>query len=171
MLLNCGAGEDSWECLGWKEIKPVNPNGNQPWIFIGRTDTEAEAPIFWPHDGKNWLIRKDPDAGKDWRQEMKGMTEDELVGWHHWLSRREFEQTLGFGDGQGSLTWCSPWCHRESDTTEQLNWSGRGVHRKHLCSWVVSWTNHFFHGIHFCLKEQLTNYRCSDLFSVHFLKN
>ena len=83
--------------LDWKEIKPVNPNGNQSWIFIGRTDAEveAEAPILWPPDAKRWLIRKDPDAGKDWRQEEKGMTEDKMVGWHHWLIGREFEQALG----------------------------------------------------------------------------
>ena len=77
--------------LDYKEIKPVNPKGNQPWIFIGRTDAEAEAPIPWPPDANNWLIRKDPDAGKDWRQEEKGMTEDEMVGWHHRLDGQEFE--------------------------------------------------------------------------------
>ena len=78
-----------------KEIKPVHPKGNQSWIFIGKTDAEAETPIFWPPDVKNWLIGKDPDAGKDWRQEEKGPTEDEMVGWHHWLNAHEFEQTLG----------------------------------------------------------------------------
>ena len=78
--------------LGSKEIQPVHPKGNQSWIFIGRTDAEAEAPILWPADGKNWLIWKDPDIGKDWRQEEKGMTEDEMVGWHHWLDGHEFEQ-------------------------------------------------------------------------------
>ena len=94
---------------------------NQSWIFIGRTN--AEAPILWPSDAKNWLIEKDPDAGKGWRQEEKGMTEDELVGWHHWLDGHEFEQALEVGDGQGSLVCCSPWGHRESDTTEWLNWT------------------------------------------------
>ena len=84
--------------LDCKEIKPVNPKGNQSWIFIGRTD--AEAPIFWPPDVKNWLIGKDRDAEKDWRQEEKGLTEDEVVGWHHWLDGHEFEQTLGVGNGQ-----------------------------------------------------------------------
>ena len=83
-----------------KEIKPVNPKGNQSCIFIGRTDAEAETPILWPPDVKNWLIGKDPDAGKDWRQE-KGTTEDEMVGWHHWLNGHEFKQTPGVGDGQG----------------------------------------------------------------------
>ena len=88
--------------LDWKEIKPVNPKGNHPWIFIGRTDAEAEAPIFWPPDAKSWLIRKDIDAGKDWRQEEKGTTEDKMAGWHHWLNRHEFEQALGDSEGQGS---------------------------------------------------------------------
>ena len=106
--------------LDCKEIKPVSPKGNQSWIFIGRTD--AEAPILWPPDGKSWLIWKDPDAGKDWRQE-KGMTEDEIVGWHHWLDGHEFEQALGGGDGQGSLVCCSPWGLKESNMTEGLNWT------------------------------------------------
>ena len=84
--------------------------------------SKTEALILWPPDARNWLIGKDPDAGKDWRQEEKWMTEDEIVGWHHWLDGHEFEQALGVGDGQGSLTSCSPWGHKESDTTEQLNW-------------------------------------------------
>ena len=110
--------------LDCKEIQPVHPKGNQSWIFIGRADDEAETPLLWPPDAKNWLIWKDPDAGKDWRQE-KGMTEDEMVGWPHWLNGHEFEQALGVGDGQGSLAWCSPWGHKESDTTERLNWTDR----------------------------------------------
>ena len=101
MVLNCGIGEDSWESLGesLKEIQAVNLKGNQSWIFIGRTDVETEAPILWPPDGKNWLIGKDPDAGKDWRQEEKGTTEDEMVRWHHWLNGHEFGQAVGVGDG------------------------------------------------------------------------
>ena len=102
--------------LDCKEIKPVNPKRNQPLIFIGRTDAKDEAPIFWPPDMKNW---KDPDAGKDWRQEEKGMTEDEMVGWHHRLKGQGFEQTPRVGDGQGSLACYSLWGHKESDT---LNW-------------------------------------------------
>ena len=93
--------------LGCKEIIPVNPKGNQTWIFIGRTDAETETPILRPPDVKNWLIWKDPDAGKDWRQEGKGMTENEIVGWHHQLNGHEFEQAPGVGDGQGSLACCS----------------------------------------------------------------
>ena len=89
--------------LDWKDVKPVNPKGNQSSIFIGRTDVEAETLILWLPDVKNWLLGKDPDAGKDWRQEEKGMTEDEMVGWHHWLNGHEFEWTLGVGDGQGGV--------------------------------------------------------------------
>ena len=103
------------------KIKPVNPKGNQSWIFIGRTDTEAEAPILWPHDVKNWLLGKDPDAGNDWRQEKKGTTEDEMVGWQHRLNGHDFEQALGDTEGQGSLACCSPWGGKESDMTERLN--------------------------------------------------
>ena len=109
--------------LDFKEIQPVHPKGNKSWIFIGRTDTEAEAPILWPPDAKNWLIRKDPDARKDWRQEEKGTTEDEMVGWHHWLDGHEFERAPGFGDGQGSLAWCSARsCRVGHDCATELNW-------------------------------------------------
>ena len=108
--------ESPLEC---KEIKLINPEGNQSWIFIGRSD--AEAPILWPPDTKGWLIGKDPNAGKDWRQEEKGTIEDEMAGWHHWLNGHEFEQDLGDGKGQGSLVCFSPWGHKESDTTEWLN--------------------------------------------------
>ena len=123
MLLNCGAGEDSWESLGLQGDQPVHPKGNQSWIFIGRTDAKAEAPILWAPNVKNWLIGKDPDAGKDWRQEKKGTTEDEMVGWHHRLNGHECEHALGVGDEQGSLACCSPWGLKELDTTERLNWT------------------------------------------------
>ena len=109
--------------LDCKEIQPVNPKGSQSWIFIGRTDAEAEAPILWPPDAKNWLLGNDPDAGKNWRQEEKGMMKDERVGWHHQLDGHEFEQALGIGDGDGSLVCCSPWACKELDTTEWLNWT------------------------------------------------
>ena len=109
--------------LDCKEIQPVHPKENQSWIFIARTDVEAETPIHWPPDAKNWLIRKDLGAGKDWRQEEKGMTEDEMVGWHHWLDGHEFEQALGVRDRQGILACCSPWGHKESHTTEWPNWT------------------------------------------------
>ena len=109
--------------LDCKEIQPVHPKGDQSWVFIGRTDVEAETPILWPPDVKSWLIWKDPDARKDQVQEEKGMTEDEMVGWHHWLNGHEFEQALGVGDGQGGLACCGSWGHKESDMTEQLNWT------------------------------------------------
>ena len=107
--------------LDSKEIKLVNPKGNQSWIFIGRTDAEGEAQILQPYDAKKWLTGKEPDAGKDWRQEEKGMRENEMIEWHHWLNGHEFEQALGVGDGQGSLACCSPWRCKESDRTEWLN--------------------------------------------------
>ena len=109
--------------LDCKEIQPVHPKGNQSWILIGRTDAEAETPTFWPADAKNWLIWKDPDARKGWRQKEKGMTEDEMIGWHHQLDGHEFEQALGVGGGQGGLACCSPWGHNELDMTEWLNWT------------------------------------------------
>ena len=108
--------------LDHKEIKPFNPKGNQLWIFIGKTAAEYEAPILWPPDAKNWLIEV-PDDGKDWKQEDKGTTEDEMVGWHYQLSEYEFEQVLADGDGQGSLACYSPWYRKESDTTERLNYN------------------------------------------------
>ena len=111
--------------LDSKEIQPVYSKGNQSWIFFGRTDAEAET--LWPPDSKTWLIWKDPDAGKDWRQEEKGTTEDEMAGWHHQLNGHEFELTLGVGDGQGGLACCSPWGCKESDMTKQLNWIEQDV--------------------------------------------
>ena len=118
MLLNCGVGEDSWESLGLQG-DPTSPGGslskrNQSWVFFGRTDVEAETLIVWPPDAKSWLIWKDSDAGKEWRQEEKGTTEDEMVGWHHWLNGHEFEQALGVGDGQEGLVCYSPWGCKES---------------------------------------------------------
>ena len=130
MLLNCGVGEDSESLLDCKEIQPVHPKGNQSLIFIGRIDAEAETPILWPPDAKNWLIRKDPDSGKDWRWEEKGMTEDEMVGLHHWLDGYEFEQALGVGDGQGGLACCSPWDCKELDTTEWPNWTTEEIRKE-----------------------------------------
>ena len=126
MPLNCGVGEDSWGSLGLQGDQASQDfpwfKGNQSWIFIGRTDAEAEAPILWPLDAKNWLIGKYLNAEKDWRQE-KGTTEDEMVGWRHQLSGHEFEQVPGDGQGQGRLVCCSPWGCKESDMTEWLNWT------------------------------------------------
>ena len=107
--------------LDRKEIKSVNLKGNKSWIFIIRIDAQAEVSALWPPDAKSQFIGKDPDAGKDWRQDRKGMTEDEMVGWHHWLNGQEFDLALGDGEGQGNLACCSPWGRKELDTTEWLN--------------------------------------------------
>ena len=132
--------EESWALKNWcfwtvvlgktlespldcKEIQPVHFKGDQSWMFIGRTDAEAETPILWPSHVNNWLIGKDSDAGRDWGQEEKGTTEDEMAGWHHRLDAHEFGWTLGVGDGQGGLACCNSWGHKESDTTERLIWS------------------------------------------------
>ena len=120
---------DAFELWCWKrlmnckEIQPAHPKGDQSWISTGGTDAEAETPILWPPDAESWLVGKDPDAGKDWKQEEKGMMEDEMFVWHHQLNGHEFEQTPGDGDEQGSLVCCRLWGHKESDMTEWLNWT------------------------------------------------
>ena len=130
--------EESWALMNWwfwtvvlektlespmdcKEIQPVHSKGDQSWVFIGRTEAKAETPILWPPRVKSWLIGKSPDAGRNWRQEEKRMTEDEMAGWHHRLDGRESEWTSGVGDGQGGLVCCSSWSCKESDMTEHLN--------------------------------------------------
>ena len=137
VLPNFSAGEDSCE------IQPVPPNGNQSWIFIGKTDAEAETPILWPPDAKSQLTGKDPDAGKDWRQEEKGTTEDETAGWRHWLDGHEFEQTLGDVEGQGSLSFFSPWGSKESDMTEWLsnNKNNHQLNKNGLSRMCSLWPN------------------------------
>ena len=109
--------------LDFKEIQPVNPKGNQSWIFIGTTDAEPETSMLWPPYGKNWLTGKDPDPEKDWKQEEKRLTNDEIAGYYHWLDGHEFEQALGVGDGQRSLAYWSSWGLQELDTTDWLNWT------------------------------------------------
>ena len=109
--------------LDCKEIQPVHSEGDQPWDFFARNDAKAETPVLWPPHSKSWLIGKDSDAGRDWGQEEKGMTEDEMAGWHHQLDGREFEWTPGVGDEQGGLACCDSWGRQESDTTEWLNWT------------------------------------------------
>ena len=130
--------------LDCKEIQPVHPKGDKSWIFIGRTDVEAETPILCPPDAKSWLIWKDPVTGKDWRQEEKETTEDEMVGWHQWLNGHKFEQDLGVGTGQGSLACCSPRGHKELGMTKWLNW----------CNSDCLFISHFFYDlfIHFQLR-------------------
>ena len=123
MLLSCVMLEKTLERpLDFKEIQPVHPKGDQSWVFIARNDAKAETPVLWPPHEKSWLIGKDPDAGKDWRQEEKGTTEDEMVGWYHRLNGHEFELTPGVGDGKGGLACCSPWGRKELNMTEWLNW-------------------------------------------------
>ena len=157
--LNC---EESWTLKNWcfwtmvlektlyspldcKEIQPVHPKGDQSWVFIGRTDVEAETPILWPSDAKSWLIRKDSDAGKDWGQEKKGTTEDEMVGWHHWLDEHEFEWTLGVGDGQGGLVCCRPWdCRVGHDwVTELTDWLNSLCYKLSLFHLLFSFSGFF----------------------------
>ena len=125
--------KESWAPKNWcfwtVEIQPVHPKGDQSWVFIAKTDVDAETPILWPPDAKNWLIWKDPDAGKDWRQEEKWMRENEMIGWHQQLNGHEFGWTLGIGDGQGGLICCSPQGHKESDMTELLNWTYSQMNR------------------------------------------
>ena len=123
MLLNCGVGEDSWESLGLQGDPTSRSEGDQPWDFFGRNDAKAETPVLWPPHAKSCLIGKDSDAGRDWGQEEKGTTEDEMAGWHHWLDGRESQWTPGVGDGQGGPACCDSWGRKELDTTERLNWS------------------------------------------------
>ena len=123
-----------------KEIQPVHPKGDQSWVFFGRKDAKAETPVLWPPHAKSWLIGKDPDAGRDWGQEEKETTEDEMAGWHHWLDGHEFEWTPGVGDGQGGLVRCNSWRHKESDMTEQLNWT-ESLHfpAEQARTWKLRW--------------------------------
>ena len=132
--------EESWALKNWsfwtvvlektlespldcKEIQPVHSKGDRPWVFFGRNDAKAETPVLWPPHVKSWRIGKDSDAGRDWGQEEKGTTEDVMAGWHHWLDGCESEWTPGVGDGQRGLACCNSWGRKESDTTEQLNWT------------------------------------------------
>ena len=155
---------DAFELWCWRRLLKVlwtARRSNQsilkeisPLVFIGRTDVEAEAPIIWPPDAKSWLIWKDPDAGKDWGQEEKGTTEDEMVGWHHWLDGHGFGWTLWVGDGQGGLVCCSSWGYKESDTTKWLNWTELStIHGAlQIKAWAFSFRV-FRVGGHFCLTS------------------
>ena len=123
--------------LDCKEIQPVHSKGDQPWVFFGRNDAKAETLVLWPPHAKSWLIGKDFDAGRDWGQEEKGTTEDEMAGWHHRLYGCEFEWTPGVGDGQGGLVCCDSWGRKESDTTEQLNWTELNLPNKELKAIII----------------------------------
>ena len=146
-------GIDTFELRCWRrlessldfmEIKSVNTKGNQLWIFIERIDTKAEAPIIFPPDAKNWLIGKDPDAGKDGWLEEKEIAQDNIVGWHHWLNGHEFEQSPGDGGGQGSLMCCSPWGLKELDITEWLNLT-EGMHMCYVYNIMIIWSLYIGH--------------------------
>ena len=136
MLLNLVLKKTLESPLDCKGIKPVHPKGDQSWILIGRTDDEADAPTLWPPDAKNWLIGKDPDAGKGWRREEKGTIEDEIFGWYLWLNAYAFGQAPGVGGGQWSLECCSPWGCKEQDMTEQLNWTNAPFQTPEMCEWL-----------------------------------
>ena len=124
--------------LDCKKIQPVHPKGHQSWVFIGRTDVEGETSILWPPDVKNWLIWKNSDAEKDWGQEEKGTTEDEMVGWHHRFNGHGFGRTPGVGDGQGGLVCCGSWGHKESDVIEPLNWTNWWIFLDMRCHHVLN---------------------------------
>ena len=155
--------------LDYKEIQPVHPKGDQSWVFFGRTDAEAETPILWPPHAKSWLIGKDPDAERDWGQEEKETTEDEMAGWHHQLDGHEFGQTPGVG-GQGGLACCNSWSRKESDTTErlngpELNWTIKYVFFHNIFLWFIYMhiCTHILSHIHFSLcKNKIMLYRCSS---------
>ena len=140
VLLNCGVGKTLESPLDFREIQPVHSKGYHSWVFFGRTDAKAETPVLWPPHVKSWLIGKDPDAGRDWGQEEKGTTEDEMAGWHHWLNGRESEWTPGVGDGQGGLACCSSWGRKEWATTVRLNWT-----ELNWCVWMQLTFVHWFH--------------------------
>ena len=153
--------ESSLDC---KEIRPVNPKGNQSWISIGRTEAEAETPILWPSDAKSWLIEKDPDAGKDWRQQEKGTTEDKMVGWNHRLDGREFAQAPGVGDGLESLACYSPWSHKESDMTERLNWTELNL-EKH---WLNEYLQDICNAVRLCSLSSTEVWKPSEVLLLIF---
>ena len=141
-----------------KEIQPVHSEGDQPWDFFGRNDAKAETPVLWPPHANRWLIRKDSVGGSGWGQEEKGMTEDEMAGWHHWLDGRESGWTPGVGDGQGGLVCCDSWGHKELDTTEWLNWT-------ELKATVGFWAEDLHDQSYICkclLQPPCCNYKITD---------
>ena len=165
MLLNCGVGEDSSESLGPLEIQPVHSEGDQPWDFFGRNDAKAEAPILWPPHAKSWLIGKDSDAGRDWGQEEKGTTEDEMAGWYHGLDGRESEWTPGVGDGQGGLVCCDSGV-AESDTSEQLNWTDIHINI-HTTTYIYAYIYTHIHAYILCVLYVLLNPTSWKVYFLH----
>ena len=177
--LNC---EESWVLMNWcfwtvvlentlarpldyKEIQPVHPKGDQSWVFFGRTDAEAETSVFWPPHAKSWLTGKDSDAGRYWGLEEKRVTKDEMAGWHHCLNGHEFAWTLEVGDGQGGLACCDSWGHKESDTTERLNWTegikGSSLHVSEIPSFLRSHNLPLYiYNITFCLSNSFVDGLC-----------
>ena len=152
--------------LDYKEIQPVRPKGDQSWVFFGRNDAKAETPVLWPPHAKSWLIGKDSDVGRDWGQEEKGTTQDEMTGWHHQLNAHEFEWTLGVGDGQGGLACGGWWGHKESDTTEWLNWTESCYYKIYLSVYI------YLHGCFLVMRSQVNfgfSSFCLCLFSPEML--
>ena len=133
--------------LDCKEIQPVHSEGDQPWVFFGRSDAKAETPVLWQPHVNSWLIGKDPDAGRDWWQEEKGMAEDQMAGWHHRLDGLEFEWTPGVGDGQGGLACYDSWGRKESDTTERLNWTELNWPWEFMFDYPIFFAFHTVHGV------------------------
>ena len=134
--------------------------GDQPWVFFGGNDAKAETPVLWPPHGKSWLIGKDSDAGRDWGQEEKGTTEDEMAGWHHRLDGRGFGWTPGVGDGQGGLACCDSWGCKESDMTERLNWTDPPFQPNISWAFILCWTNIWKLAFYGCLSFQPVVYLC-----------
>ena len=163
--------------LACKEIQPVHSEGDQPWDFFGRKDAKAEIPVLWPPHAKSWLIGKDSDAGRDWGQEEKGMTENEMAGWHHWLDGCESEWTPGVGDGQRRLACCDSWGRKESDTTERLNWTemrkGRKLKRSLQMIYfyfpLYIYTRIYTHCIFCCCLVSKSSLTPMDYRACHFL--
>ena len=150
--------------LDCKEIQPVHPKGDQSWVFIGRTDAKAETPILWPLH-KSWFIGKDPDAGRDWGQEEKGMTEDEMAGWYHRLDAHEFGWTLGVSDGHGGLVSCDSWGHKESAMTEWQNWTELNwTDRRDACVGRPGITSVRRKSINWVLSSKWSALHCSAMF-------
>ena len=152
--LNCGVGEDFWESLGLQGIQPVHSKGEQSWVFFGRNDAKAETPILWPPHAKSWLIGKDSDARRDWGQEEKATTEDEMAGWHHRLDEHEFEWTPGVGDGQGGLACCNSWGRRVGQNwATELNWTELKTKRK--CIYLIVCYHHSSRARHPGVRSQV----------------